>query len=148
VFIPENRLGVILGGAGDPTCEVLAERAERALEPLRDKAKTYVTARLKRIEQLVNQSEALVFADSPKIQAAALEVCEVAAAAQMVMVGEAARALYTMVSALAHGVWHQDALALHIQTLALIAAHNPPTAEAEALLTKLSLVRQRVGVPD
>ena len=147
IFVPENRLAAILGKADDLTAAALVERAERSLEAVRLIAKGYVVTRLKLIERLAEQAESQLLAESHSMGAAALEVCEVAAAAHMPMVGEAARALYIMVSAQKYGVWRTDALKLHIQALLLINADGLSTEDAQSLLERLEAVRERVGVP-
>lgn len=146
VFTPKNRLAGILGDASDPTREALAARAERNLEAIKPRTQTYLRGRLKQIEALAALEEDALAVRREVMAALALEVCETGAAADMVMVGEAARALYILLTASAP--WHGEAVRLHCRTLALLASTDLPGAEIESLLGRLRTVRRHVGVAD
>lgn len=150
IFQPSNPLANMVGGAEGLTREAMIARAEDGVATLRGSIRTYVHEMRATIAVLARQSEELVFAESALISQAALDICDVAGSAGMEATGEAARGIYAMIDALVtRGVWHTDALKLHVEALSLLNADPPPPTEAvNKILADLQVMRDFIGVPD
>ena len=148
VFVPENRLAEILGDSRHPTVDSLEAAAKARVATLKDKIQEYVAGQLALIAALAKEREEIIFAECLSLGAAAQAICEVAGAAEMESLGEAALGIHAMVEALVtQGVWHSEALKLHIDALALLAAHpDLPRPEVITTLERLKAMRERVGV--
>lgn len=147
---PENRLARAIGGAGARPAEELVCNAEERVAALEPQIAEFVSAEVELILRLGLQSEELVFADCREIADAALRVAEVAAVANLPAVGEAARGIRAMIEGLFDGgIWHSDALKLHVDALSLL-AHGPRQGEEEEgrILERLKRMRARIGVHD
>ena len=150
IFTPENRLADIVGGPDDLTLAELEQRAAERVHNIGPDLRRFVAEKVAEIERIAAYPEEIIFAECLSLGAAALGICEVAAAAGLAPLGEAARGVATMVDALVtDGVWHTDALKLHIDALTMIAA-QPDLEPAEVLiiLARLKAMRDGIGVPE
>lgn len=148
VFRPPNRLALVLGGPNDPSGEELAAEVARRLESLKDGILAYVDTQLLVFRELARAPDEVLFAECRRLEAAARGISEVAGTAGLSDLGEAARGVDIMVSALAiQGAWHSDALKLHIEAVTLLAADPAPSAtEARQMLSRLRSMRDRIGI--
>ena len=148
VFNPDNRLAEIIGDSRHPTAEALEASAVARVATLKDSIQAYVAEQLVVIARLAREREDIIFAECLSLGAAAQAICEVAGAAEMGSLGEAALGIHAMIEALvSQGVWHTEALKLHIDALGLLAAHpDLPAAEIETTLPRLKTMRERIGV--
>lgn len=148
IFNPKNRLAMIVGKAGDSTFETLTTNAERNLVSAGDTLRAFVREQMVIMQSFGAKAEDVVFAQSRTLAAAALAVAEVAGAAGSPALSEAARGVIVMIEALSsHGVWHSEALRLHIEALARLSADPPPSeAEARGVVNMLEALRNSVGV--
>ena len=149
IFTPDNRLTQVIGGPNDPTAASLVRDAETRLRPLQADIRKHVAAQCAIIAQLASGPEEVVFGHSREIGAAARHVCEIAGAAELNAVGEAARGVHAMIEALvSQGVWHTEALKLHVDAVALFGGDAAPNrAETDKILARLKAMRDWVGVP-
>ena len=149
VFTPVNRLEQILGAFPDPTAQDLERNANARVAALKGSIEAYIAEQLAVVEQITREREEIIFAESLELGAAALAICEVAAAAGLDSLGEAARGIHAMIEALVdQGVWHTDALKLHVNALQVFAADPAtPPEEAARILGRLKTMRDRIGVP-
>ena len=150
IFTPENHLADIIGGPGDLTADELEQRAIERVAAIGPGLRQFVDERVDEIERIAQQRDESIFAESLALGHAALAICEVAAAAERGPLGEAARGIATMVDALvSNGVWHTDALKLHIDALAMFAAHpDLDQTEVRTILARLKAMRDGIGVPE
>ncbi|ACG79639.1 cheE protein [Phenylobacterium zucineum HLK1] len=148
IFTPENRLAKILEAIQAPTAAELIADAESRVEALGDAIRTYVAEKLEEIRAFAEQSEDVLFAECRTLGETAMNVAEVAGAAGLEAVGEVARGISAMVDNLiSSGVWHTDALRLHLDALALVnASGGGMTPENEVILMRLRGMREAVGV--
>lgn len=148
VFTPDNRLADVIGDSRHPTAEALEASAVARVATLKDRIQAYVAEQLVVISTLAREREEVIFAECLSLGAAAQAICEVAGAAELESVGEAALGIHAMIEALvSQGVWHTEALKLHIDALGLLAAHpDLPRAEVETTLLRLKTMRERIGV--
>jgi hypothetical protein len=150
VFLPKNRLKHIIGGPNDMTAEMLIQGAEARLAELEPALKADVSDWVAAIERIAALEEEFLFAQCLSVSRAALSICEVAGAAGLGPLGDAARGIVSMVDALiSQGVWHTDALQLHIDALSMFAA-NPslPSDEVRRVLARLQVLRDEIGVQE
>ena len=150
IFTPVNRLALAIGGNCDPTTDSLIAQAAAQVDALKPGLRDYVTQMRATLAALASQSEELIFAECREIAAAALNICDIAGAAGLESTGEAARGIHAMIDALiTKGVWHTDALKLHLDALSLLNSDPPPSeAAARKILSDLKAMRDWVGVPD
>lgn len=150
IFMPPNRLAGVIGGPDDPTIASLIRDAEARIAPLAPAIRRTVLRLQSEIAALAQGPEEALFSNSAAIDRAAMAICEVAASAGLDAIGEAARGIHAMADALVRqGVWHTEALMLHIDALALFSQDPPPSgSEAGQILTRLKAMRDWVGVPD
>ncbi len=150
IFTPENPLAEIIGGPDDPTVASLTRDAETRVGALRDQIRRHVAQQHAILAKYAAGPEEEVFANCRAIATAARSISDVAGAADMESVGEAARGIFALIEALgSRGVWHTDALKLHIGTLALFNSDAPPTrGDAAQMLKRLKSMRDWIGVPE
>jgi hypothetical protein len=150
IFTPENRLASILGGAGGQSADELTRNAEERLATLKESITDYVAGKLATIKRIASEPEEIIFAECQVMGDAALAICEVAAVAGQAALGDVARGISAMVGALiSDGVWHTEALMLHIEALAMIAGDSPPSpAQTAKILARLEAMREWIGVPN
>lgn len=147
---PENRLARTLGGEGARFVEDMVQDAKGRVAALAPEIASFVAAEVRLILELGMQSEELVFADCREIADAALRVAEVAGAADRHAIGDAARGIRAMIEGLFRGgIWHSDALKLHVDALSLLSNGPRQSDEEEArILERLKRMRARIGVQD
>lgn len=150
LFTPENRLAGVIGGPDDPSYAALVRDAEAGVASLGPKIRQAVKVHQRAIAKLCAAPEEEVFADCQAVGGAALEIADIAGAAGMEAAGEAARGLYAMTNALiAQGVWHTEALQLHVAALAVLTCETPPSSsEAIQVLKRLKAMREWCGIAD
>ena len=148
IFYPENRLAPIIGDGRDATGDALEKAAESRVAALKDSILAYVALQLSVFSELARAADEDLFAECRRLESAALGICEVAGAAGLSDMGEAARGVNAMISALTtHGVWHTDALRLHMHAVAMFATEPAPSGEeAKKILSRLQTMRDRFGV--
>ena len=150
VFLPPNPLEAALGGPEDPIGASLELRAAELVRALGPGLRILVAEQIAIVERIAAASEDVLFAESHALGDAALAICEVAGPAGLGPLGEGARGIVAMVDALINqGVWHTEALRLHIAALAMFSA-NPglPPREAARVLADLQGLRDGIGVLD
>ena len=146
VFKVVNRLAKVIGGPEAPSQEELISKAESNVAAMGDTLRAHVRAQVAEILKYSGQGEDVLFAEAKTLGDAALSVAEVAGAADMVAIGEVARGLSAMVAGLSTGVWHSDALLVHVRSLALVSAQGAPTAQDAVVLERLAAMRKTIGV--
>lgn len=150
IFTPENRLADVIGDADDPTVASLVRDAETNVWSIRDQIRGHVAEQHAILARQASGPEAEIFARCHAIAATARSISDVAGAADMESIGEAARGIFALISALTcKGVWHTDALQLHIDALALFNSDAPPShSDSVQILKKLKAMREWVGAAD
>ena len=150
IFTPDNRLADIVGGPGDFTVDELEARAIERISTIRPDLKAFVAEQVLAIEAISSKPEEIIFAESLALAAHAMAICEVAGAVGLGPLGESARGVSTMIDALIdQGVWHTEALKLHIDALAMLASKpGMPDAEARKVLARLKAMRDGIGVAE
>lgn len=148
IFTPENRLGKILNSLGGTTTGELVAEAEKRVEALADQIQTFVAAKVQLILPYADHSDDRLFAECRTLADAAVQVAEVAAAAKLGAVGEITRGIANIVDGLLTlGVWHGEALRVHIRALQLVTQTQGRSAVDDgAIADRLCEMRISIGL--
>ena len=148
VFTPENRLANVLSSLeGIPAGELVVS-AQARVAALETAVRGYVAMKLDEIMAFTDMAEHDLFAECRTLGGLARNVAEVAGAAGLAAIGEVAAGIDAMVESLVtSGVWHTDALRLHLDALALLNGRTGASAEEdEVVLARLRNMRKAIGV--
>lgn len=150
IFTPENRLAKILHSLGGPTTGEMVTEAEQRVEALADSIQTFVAAKLNLILPFAEKDDDVLFAECRALGDTATQIAEVAAAAKLGAVGEISRGIAAMIDGLfALGVWHSEALRVHIRALKLVTQpQGRPVSNEEAVVDRLRQMRMSIGLSE
>lgn len=150
IFTPENRLARVLASLQGSAPQQLVADAEARVAELGAAIRRYVQDRLGPIMAFGDLGEDVLFARCRELGAMSLDVAEVAGAAGMEAIGEAARGISAMVEGLVdRGVWHTDALKLHLEALSLLSqSAAPDEGQIKAILDQLVTMRRAIGLSE
>jgi hypothetical protein len=147
VFTPENRLAKALASFSGPSERELVASAQARIDGLKGVVQSYVAEKLQTLLTYADMREEDLFAESRELGAHARDVAEVAGAAGLSEVGEVAGGVCAMIdSLLRRGVWHTDALRLHLDALTLLNQRAAAAPENQAVLARLRHMREAIGV--
>ncbi len=148
ISMPTNRLGKIVEGHEGVAFDTLVAASEKRLSLMKEDLRTYIQAQIQEIVAIHALGEELMFARCRELEHAAMNIADVAGVAQLGAIGEAANGIRAMIGSLfCKGVWHTDALELHITSLLLLNTDPPPSAEETgSVLSRLRKMRAAVGV--
>jgi hypothetical protein len=148
VFTPDNHLARLLR-PGAPTATELLADADSRLTALAGTIRIFISNKLTEILPFAEQTDDVLFAECRDIAGIAMNIAEVAGAAGLEALGDVARGIYVMIDGLVSlGVWHTDALRLHIRSLSLLSPDaGPSTAQDERrIVENLRLMREAIGL--
>lgn len=148
-FTPENRLARALRPHG-PTAETLIADADARVAALADNIRSFVAARIALIAPYADRAEDELFAACRDIGAPATDIAEVAEAAGLEAVGAVARGVCIMLDGLVTlGVWHTEALCIHLRALRLVGGPDGPTdKEHRRIVSDLLALRLSLGLAE
>jgi hypothetical protein len=149
IFTPHNRLAKVLTGIEGRSFDELVTASHDRLGQLEDAIHVYVAAQLAAVVDLYAQGEEAMFGRCRELGDLAMNIAEVAGAGKLPAMSEVARGLRAMTDSLvSHGVWHTEALGLHISCLTILARDDaPPNLEhQDAMLRDLKALRAAIGV--
>ena len=150
IFMPENRLGAIIGDAADPTTSRLARAAELRVDTLKAGLLLHVASHMQIIRRLARQSDDVALLDCGELGEAAQAICEVAGAAGLYALGEAARGVFIMVAAQGvQGLWRPEALKAHLNAMVMIDGEPDPdhmSGRHATILEELLALRTKIGI--
>ena len=149
ISTPENRLARALRSDG-PSAESLIADADARVAALADSIRAFVADRIALMVAWADRPEDELFAGSGDIAAPAMNIAEVAEAAGLDAVGAVARGVCVMLDGLvAQGVWHTEALRIHLRALRLVG--DPDRAsdeEGRKIVDDLLALRRSLGLPE
>lgn len=146
VYTPENRLAKILQNRQAPAAHELISDADARVVNLAVSIREFVGRRVEALSLFGGAPEDELFAEARTIGQYALDIAEVAAAAGLNDIGDIARGMKAMVDGLVRdGIWHSDALRLHIHSLML--ASRPAGGEKD-MVEHLFVLRQALHVTE
>lgn len=148
VFNPDNRLAKVLVTLGGVSSNELVKAADKRVTDLGGEIRTFVADELRLINAYADRPDDVLFAESAELGQRALNVSEVAGAAGLVAVGEVARGISSMVENLRnYGVWHADALRVHLNAMVLLTVRSGVEAgDEDVILGRLKGMRGAIGV--
>lgn len=148
-FKPQNRLANVLNGGG-MTAEELIRAAEARVTALQPTVQNYVAERLKLILRFATVSDDVLFSECQDLGREAMAVAEVAGAGGMETVGEIARGISAMIDSLkTNGVWHTEALRVHLNALLLVSqSRSADPSEGQLILQRLQQMRTALEISE
>ena len=146
VFTPENRLAKVLASLEGQTAAQLVDAAQLRVTRLEGVIRDYVGEKLAHLLGYARMGEEALFAESRELGAHANDIADVASAGGLHAVGEVARGISAMIDSLVrHGVWHTDALRLHLDALALLNHSDGDATDGDLILSRLRSMRSAIG---
>ena len=147
---PAGGLGAILVETGGRTITDMVAEAESRVATLSSAIRAYSAEQVREILDIYRRGEVAMFTESRTVSTLAMNIAETASVAHMTALGEAARGICAMIDALIDdGVWHTEALAAHINSLALLSRPEAPgEKEAAPIIARLAALRAAVGITD
>ena len=145
-FVPRNRMARILSGLDRKSFADHVAGAESALAEIAPAVAESIEGDVQTLIGLCRRDEAEIFGQCRDIGRLALTIVESARLAGRPALAEAAQGMWEMIDALsARGVWHTEALRLHVDALTALvpAAANGP--EGLAMTHELLRMRERLG---
>lgn len=149
IFTPENRLAQALRSQEGPTAESLIADADARVAGLADSIRVFVADRIALIAPYADRPEDELFAGCKDIGGPAMNIAEVAEAAGLDTVGAVARGVCLMLDGLVGpGVWHTEALRIHLRALRLVGGPDGPTGEeGRRIVDDLLALRRSLALP-
>lgn len=121
VYAVRNRLSEALLSRDGPTVENMLSDADARVLRLADRIGTFVAGKVAILAAYADQPEEVLFAECKAIGEPAMNIAEVAEAAGLDAVGKIARGIAVILDDLVNrGIWHTDALRLHLRALTLV----------------------------
>lgn len=150
IFTPENRLARALQSHDGPTAESLLADADVRVASLAGSIRLFVADRIALVAPYADRPEEELFAGCKDIGEPAMNIAEVAEAAGLDTVGAVARGVCIMLDGLVSlGVWHTEALRIHLRALRLVGEPDGPIgAEGRRIADDLLALRQSLGLPE
>lgn len=147
VFVPRNRLAKILSGMDRKAFEAHVQNADWEVGLITPILSESIEGDVQSLIRLCRQDEAEVFGQCREIGWLALRIVESAGLARRPELAEAAKGVWEMIEALSNrGVWHTDALGLHIDALQTLTSESPNDAESMAgMVRALLAMRAAIG---
>ncbi len=146
-FVPRNRLSKILSAMDRRAFVEHVENAEREVERIAPRLGESIEGDVKSLIRFCRQDEATIFGQCREIGWLALRIVESARLARRPELAEAAKGVWEMIEALAdRGVWHTDALRLHVDAMQALTSGTPIDAEGLATIEReLLKMREAIG---
>lgn len=150
IFTPENRLAHALRSQDGPSAVSLIADADARVAALADSIRAFVADRIALIAPYADRAEDELFAGCKDIGEPAMNIAEVADAAGLDAVGAVARGVCVMLDGLISlGVWHTEALCIHLRALRLVGDPDGPTSEeGRRIIEDLLALRRSIGLPE
>lgn len=121
VYVVRNRISGALLSKDGPTVDSLVSDADARVALLADRIGAFVAGKVAVLATYADQPEEALFGGCQAIGEPAMNIAEVAEAAGMDAVGAVARGICVMLDGLiSRGIWHTDALRLHLRALTLV----------------------------
>lgn len=146
-FVPHNRLSKILSSIDKRSFAEHVARAEQEVEAVAAILAENLNGDVQILIRLCRQDEVEIFGQCREIGWLALRIVETARLGKREELARAAEGVWEMIEALSErGVWHTDALRLHVEALnALISPDAADQEERAAIDQALLRMRQAIG---
>lgn len=146
-FVPRNRLSKILSAMNRKAFAEHVENAEREVDRIAPILGESINGDVQSLIRLCRQDEATIFGQCSEIGWLALRIVESARLARRPELAEAAKGVWEMIEALSvRGVWHTDALRLHVDAMQALTSGAPIGPEGLATIEReLLKMREAIG---
>lgn len=145
-FVPRNRLASILTGPGGKPFAEHVECAREAVQEITPALVGSIEGDVRTLIRLCRQEEAELFGHCREIGWLALKVVETARLGGRPALAEAAKGVWEMIDALSmRGVWHTEALRLHVDALNALTPAAANGEAGQAMADALLRLRERLG---
>ena len=148
VYAIRNRISQALLSKDGPTVDSLVSDADARVALLADRIGAFVAGKVAVLAAYAEQPEEALFGGCQAIGEPAMNIAEVAEAAGMDAVGGVARGICVMLDGLiGQGIWHTDALRLHLRALTLVHGEASQAAGL-TMVEELRSLRFSLGFTD
>lgn len=149
VYAVRNRISEALSRNG-PTADRLVSDADARVAVLADRIEVFVAGKVALLTPWADQPEEALFGGCQAIGEPAMCIAEVAEAAGKDAVGAIARGICVMVEGLvSRGIWHTDALRIHLRALTLVQGQpGQPKSANLAIVEELRSLRSSLGLTE
>ncbi|MES2833161.1 MAG: hypothetical protein V4707_00480 [Pseudomonadota bacterium] len=147
VYAVRNRVSKALNSSDAPGAGVLISEADARVAVLAEQIENFVAGQVAQLAMWAEQPEASLFGGCQAIAEPAMNIAEVAGAAEMDAVGAVARGICVMLDDLRrHGIWHTDALRVHLHALTLVQGQtSEQTSAGLRVVEELRCLRSSLG---
>lgn len=147
VYAVRNRISEALLSRDGPTVDLLVSEADARVALLADRIASFVAGKVAFLSTWAEQPEEALFGGCQAIGEPAMNIAEVAEAAGLDAVGAVARGICVMLDGLVgRGIWHTDALRVHLRALALVHGQSSqPGSAGGAIAEELQALRLSLG---
>lgn len=148
VYAVRNRISEALLSKDGPKADGLVSDADARVARLADSIGAFVAGRVAVLAAYAEQPEEVLFAGCKAIGDPAMNIAEVAEAAGLDAVGAVARGICVMLDGLvSRGIWHTDALRLHLRALSVLHSQSDQSAGL-TIVEELKSLRSSLGFTD
>lgn len=145
-FVPRNRLSKILTSLDRKAFSEHVENAEKEVEKIAPVLGESIEGDVQALIRLCRQDEADIFGQCREIGWLALRIVESARLAKRPELAEAAEGVWEMIDALStRGVWHTEALRIHVEALLTLTSEAGADANQRAVIAR-ELIRMRAAI--
>lgn len=145
-FVPHNRLSKIVSSLDRRSFAEHVARAEEEVEAVAAVLAESLNGDVQILIRMCRQDEADIFAQSREIGWLALRILETARLGRREELARAAEGVWEMIEALSErGVWHTDALRLHVEALNALTS-SIDIDDDEQIVMDQALVRMRQAI--
>jgi hypothetical protein len=149
VFDVDNRLAKVLCNLGGEVAAKLIAQAEAEVAKLHALIRAYVSEEVAAILIYSGAGDDVLLADCERLCRHALNVAEVAGAAELTGLGEVAGGINALIENLkSTGLWHTEALRLHLRAMMLLSQDAIDPAGEGVVLEQLRTMRRAIGVQE
>ncbi len=149
VYDVENTLSKVVVNLGGDAPSKLVEQANERVSTLEGAIRTYCMEQVTHIIAFAALSEEDLFAESAKLGRHALNVADIAGAAGLTAIGEVANGINSLLENLASGgLWHSEALRLHLNSMTLISDGAVGAQAEKMVLERLRAMRRAIGAQE
>lgn len=144
IYAVRNRISEALSSRHGQTVDRLASDADARVARLADRIGAFVSGKVALLSDYAEQPEEALFGECQAIGEPAMNIAEVAEAAGLDAVGAIARGICVMVDGLvSRGIWHTEALRVHLRALTLV--HAGTSATSPEIVEELRALRGSLG---
>ena len=150
IYEVKNPISEALLSKDGPTAARMVADADKRVALLADRIEAFVASRVALLATWTEQPEDALFSDYETLGRPSRDIAEVAEAAGMDTVGAVAQGLSVLLEGFSNrGIWHAEALRIHLRALALLHNQSPKPESADVtVVEELRALRLSLGLTD